>query len=128
MLGSMLQKAREIAGLSYDETVVRLGCRPDWLIRVETGFVAAGPEEVARILTGYGVRGAAAADTVIDMARRAAAPPIAVVPRHLHHGRQAGADIDDRALTGALLGQDDGEQPVNRFPADLEMPTPPGGM
>jgi hypothetical protein len=48
----------------------RLGCEADWLVRVETGFAAAGPEEVARILVEYGVREAAAADTMIDMARR----------------------------------------------------------
>ena len=68
MLGSMLQTAREIAGLSYDQAAARLGRQADWLIRVETGFAAAGPEEGARILLEYGVREAAAADTVIDMA------------------------------------------------------------
>jgi transcriptional regulator with XRE-family HTH domain len=75
MLGSMLQTAREIAGLSYDQAAARLGCQADWLIRVETGFAVAAPEEAARILVEYGVREAAAADTVIDMARRVAAPP-----------------------------------------------------
>ena len=34
---------------------------------------------------------------------------VAVVPRHLHHGREAGPDIHDRALTGTLLGQHHGE-------------------
>ena len=53
-LGSMLQTAREIAGLSYDEVAARLGCEADWLVRVETGFAAAGPEEVARILVSTG--------------------------------------------------------------------------
>ncbi len=38
MLGSMLQTAREVAGLSYDQAAARLGCETDWLIRVETGF------------------------------------------------------------------------------------------
>ena len=75
MLGSMLQKAREVVGLSYDEAAARLGCEADWLVRVETGFAVAAPEEVARILVEYGVREAAAADQVIDLARRAAAPP-----------------------------------------------------
>jgi transcriptional regulator with XRE-family HTH domain len=75
MLGSMLQKVREIAGLSYDEAATQLGCDADWLVRVETGFAVAGPEEVERILTGYGARGARVADTIIDLARRVAAPP-----------------------------------------------------
>ena len=75
MLGSMLQTAREIVGFSYDEAAARLGCEADWLIRVETGFVVASPEDVARILVEYGVRQAAAADQMIDLARRAAAPP-----------------------------------------------------
>ena len=69
MLGSMLTTAREIAGLSYDEAAARLGCEADWLVRVETGFAAADPEQVARILLAYGVREARAADTIIDMAR-----------------------------------------------------------
>lgn len=42
---------------------------------METGFAAVAPEEAARILVECGVREAAAADTVIDMARRVAAPP-----------------------------------------------------
>jgi transcriptional regulator with XRE-family HTH domain len=75
MLGSMLAKVREIAGLSYDEAAARLGCEADWLVRVETGFAVAGPEEVERILVGYGAREAKAADMIIDMARRAATPP-----------------------------------------------------
>jgi hypothetical protein len=62
-------------GLSYDEAAVRLGCEANWLIRVETGLAVAAPEEVARILVEYGVRDAAAADQVIDLARRVAAPP-----------------------------------------------------
>jgi transcriptional regulator with XRE-family HTH domain len=74
-LGSMLQTAREVAGLSYDQAAARLGCEADWLVRVETGFAVADPEQVARILVEYGARGAKAADTIIDMARRAAAPP-----------------------------------------------------
>ena len=71
----MLQTARELACLSYEEAAARLGCEADWLVRVETGFAAAGPEEVARILVKYGVREARAADAIIDMARRVAAPP-----------------------------------------------------
>jgi len=71
----MLQTAREIAGLSYDEAATRVGCDADWLVRVETGFAVAVPEEVARILAEYGVRDAKAADTMIDLARRVAAPP-----------------------------------------------------
>jgi transcriptional regulator with XRE-family HTH domain len=75
MLGSMLQAAREVAGLSYDEAAARLGCQADWLIRVETGFAVVAPEELARILVEYGVRDAAAADQLIDLARRVASPP-----------------------------------------------------
>jgi len=75
MLGSMLTTAREIVGLSYDEAAAQLGCEADWLVRVETGFAVAGPEEVARMLEEYGVRRANAADTMIDLARRAAMPP-----------------------------------------------------
>jgi hypothetical protein len=74
-LGSMLQTAREIAGLSYDQAAARVGCESDWLVRVETGFAAAAPDEVARILVEYGVRGARAADSMIDLARRATSPP-----------------------------------------------------
>jgi hypothetical protein len=75
MLGSMLETARGVVGLSYDEAAARVGCAAEWLIRAETGFAVATPEEVARILVEYGVREARAADTMIDMARRAAAPP-----------------------------------------------------
>jgi hypothetical protein len=75
MLGSMLQKAREVVGLSYGEAAAWLGCEADWLVRVETGFALAPPEEVARILVEYGVREAKVADEIIDMARRVAAPP-----------------------------------------------------
>src|SRR5215472_16981244 len=75
MLGSMLTTTREVVGLSYDEAAARLGCEADWLVRVETGFAAAAPEEVARILVEYGVREASAADQMIDLARRVAAPP-----------------------------------------------------
>ena len=35
-LGSMLQTTREVAGLSYDQAAARLGCEPDWLVRVES--------------------------------------------------------------------------------------------
>jgi transcriptional regulator with XRE-family HTH domain len=79
-LGSMLRTAREVAELSYEQAAARLGCEADWLIRVETGFAAAGPEEVARILVEYGVREARLADTMIDRARRAATPPPWLAP------------------------------------------------
>jgi len=91
MLGSMLQTAREVAGLSYDQAAARLGCESDWLVRVETGFAAADPAEVARILVEYGVREAKAADTVIDMARRVAAPPPWLAP---HTSRMTAANRD----------------------------------
>jgi Helix-turn-helix domain len=71
----MLQTAREIACLSYDQAAARLGCDADWVIRVETGFAMAAPDQVSRILVEYGVRDSAAADAMIDLARRAAAPP-----------------------------------------------------
>jgi hypothetical protein len=92
MVGSMLQKGREVVALSYDEAASRLGCEPDWLIRVETGFVVAGPEEVARILVEYGLREAALADTVIDLARRAADPPSWLAP-HTSRMTAAGRDL-----------------------------------
>lgn len=91
MLGSMLQKAREVASLSYDEAAARLGCEADWLVRVETGFAVADADAVERILTGYGVREAKVADTMIDMARRAAAPPPWLAP---HTSRMTAANRD----------------------------------
>jgi len=87
----MLQKAREVVGLSYDQASARLGREADWLVRVETGFAAAGPEEVARILVEYGVRQARVSDTIIDMARRAAAPPPWLAP---HTSRLSAANRD----------------------------------
>jgi transcriptional regulator with XRE-family HTH domain len=90
-LGSMLQRVREVAGLSYDEAAARLGREADWLIRLETGFVVTGPEEVARILVEYGVREAKAADKIIDMARRAADPPPWLAA---HTSRLSAADRD----------------------------------
>jgi transcriptional regulator with XRE-family HTH domain len=90
-LGSMLRTAREVTGLSYDQAAARLGCEADWLVRVETGFAAAGPEEVARILVEYGVREARVADTIIDMARRAATPPPWLAP---HTSRMTAAARD----------------------------------
>lgn len=87
----MLAKVREIAGLSYDEAAAQLGCEVDWLVRVETGFVVAGPEEVARILVDYGARGARVADQIIDMARRAATPPPWLAP---HTSRMTAAYRD----------------------------------
>jgi transcriptional regulator with XRE-family HTH domain len=92
LLGSMLQTAREIAGLSYDQVAARLGCDADWVIRVETGFATAPPEQVARILAEYGVREAAAADTMIDLARRAATPP-PWLARHTSRMSAAARDV-----------------------------------
>ena len=87
----MLQTAREVAELSYDQAAARLGCQADWLVRVETGFAAASPEEVERILVKYGAREARAADMIIDMAQRAAAPPPWLAP---HVSRLSAADRD----------------------------------
>jgi len=97
MLGSMLQTVREVAGLSYDQAAARLGCEADWLVRVETGFAAAGPEQVARILLAYGVHEARAADTIIDMARRAASPP----PWLVRHTSRMSATARDVLLVEA---------------------------
>ncbi len=91
VLGAMLTTTREIVGLSYDEAATRLGCEADWLIRVETGFGTATPQEVARILVEYGVRDASAADQMIDLARRAAAPPPWLAP---HASRLTAANRD----------------------------------
>ncbi len=90
MLGPVLQRAREAAGLSYGQAAARLGCEADWLVRVETGFAAADPAQVARILAGYGVRGARAAGTMTGMARRAASPPPA---GHTSRLSAAGRDV-----------------------------------
>lgn len=90
-LGSQLRTAREAAGLSYDEAAARLDCEADWLIRVETGFAVATPEEVADILAGYGLGGTAPAGKVIDLARRAAAPPSWLAP---HTSRMTASDRD----------------------------------
>jgi len=90
MLGSMLREAREAACLSYDDAAARLGCEADWLIRVETGFAVAVPEKVARTLADYGL-GGARAGAIIDMARRAAAPPPWLAP---HTSRMTADDRD----------------------------------
>jgi hypothetical protein len=96
-LGSMLQKAREVVGLSYDQAAARLGCAADWLVGVETGFAAAAPDEVARILVEYGVREARVADEVIDMARRVASPP----PWLAVHASRLSAEARDVLLVEA---------------------------
>ena len=92
MLGSMLQAAREAAGVSYDAAAAQLGCEADWLIRAETGFAVAAPEEVARILAQYGTVDAAVAGQVIGVARRAAAPP-AWLAAHVSRLTAAGRDV-----------------------------------
>jgi Helix-turn-helix domain len=46
LLGPMRRKTREVVGLSYDQAAARLGCAADWLVRVETGFAVATPDEV----------------------------------------------------------------------------------
>lgn len=81
ILGSMLKKVREeVLHFSYDEAAARLCCEVDWLARVESGFAPVTPEEVTRILVKYEVRGARIADTMIDIARRAADPPLWLAP------------------------------------------------
>lgn len=91
-LGSMLQTAREVAELSYDQASALLGCEADWLIRVETGYAVVPADQVARILVEYGVREAAAADTIIDLARRVADPP-PWLARHLSRLSAANRDV-----------------------------------
>lgn len=97
MVGSMLQKAREVVGWSYDEAAARLGREADWLVRVETGFAVPGADEVARLLVEYGVRDASLADEVIDLARRAASPPPWLAP----HVPRLSADARDVLLIEA---------------------------
>ena len=97
MLGSRLQRVREVVGLSYDEAAAQLGREAEWLIRVETGFTVASPEEVARVLVEYGVRDAKVADQIIDMARRVAAPPAWLAP----HAFRLTADNRDVLLVEA---------------------------
>jgi hypothetical protein len=81
ILGSMLKRIREeVLHFSYDEAAARLRCEVDWLARVESGFAPVTPEEVSRILVDYEVRGARIADTMIDIARRAADPPPWLAP------------------------------------------------
>jgi hypothetical protein len=92
MLGSMLRTAREVVGLSYDQAAARVSREADWLARVETGFAACSPDEVAHILAGYGVRAATAADTMIDLARRVAASPPWLAP-HTSRMSAAGRDV-----------------------------------
>jgi hypothetical protein len=97
MLGDMLKTVREVVGLSYDEAAARLGREADWLVRLETGFAIAAPDEVARMLVEYGVRDANAADTMIDMARRVAVPPPWLAP----HTSRMSADSRDVLLVEA---------------------------
>src|SRR5580693_2906942 len=91
LLASMLTTAREMACLSCGEAAARLGRETDWLARVESGLAVASPEEVARLLVVYGMRGARAAGTMIDMARRVAAPPPWLGP---HAPRMSAASRD----------------------------------
>jgi hypothetical protein len=89
--GSMLAVAREVACLSCGEAAARLGRGTGWLAGVESGLAVAAPEEVARLLLAYGMRGARAAGTMIDMARRVAAPPPWLGP---HAPRMSAASRD----------------------------------
>lgn len=73
-LGIELQRIREALKLSYDEAAERLGCDATWLIRVETGFEQASPEEVRRLLDRYQVPQQRIRDVLIDLASRPAGP------------------------------------------------------
>src|SRR5260370_14893876 len=97
MLGPMLRRAREVACLSYDQAAARLGCEADWLGPAETRLAGADPAQAARILAGYGVRGARAAGTMTGMARRAASPP----PWLAGHTSRLSAAGRDVLLAGA---------------------------
>ncbi|MFD0853838.1 helix-turn-helix domain-containing protein, partial [Actinomadura adrarensis] len=48
-LGHYLQQVREALELSYDAAAAQVGCDATWLIRLETGFQRATPEEVGRL-------------------------------------------------------------------------------
>src|SRR4051812_29050194 len=73
-LGIELQRIREALKLSYDDAAERLGCDATWLIRVETGFEQASPEEVRRLLDRYHVAQQRVRDVLIDLASRPAGP------------------------------------------------------
>ncbi|WP_329247082.1 helix-turn-helix domain-containing protein [Actinoallomurus sp. NBC_01490] len=73
-LGLYLRTIREFLELSYDEAAVQIGCRSDWLVRVETGFEWPSPVEVERMMDRYQVRGSMVADVVIDLASRPNGP------------------------------------------------------
>jgi transcriptional regulator with XRE-family HTH domain len=97
LLGTRLRKCREIAELSIDEAAARAARDPQWLASVESGFTAAGPEDVTRILIAYGAREARVADTMIDMARRVVSPP----PWLTAHASRITADLRDVLLVEA---------------------------
>jgi transcriptional regulator with XRE-family HTH domain len=73
-LGIELQRIREALKLSYDDAAERVGCDATWLIRVETGFEQASPEEVRRLLDRYQVARRHIRDVLIDLASRPAGP------------------------------------------------------
>jgi len=60
---------------------------------------------------------AAADDLFLNLGGAAEAPTERF---SVQHGRQAGLDVHDRVLAGALLGQRNGEEPVNRFLQTLQ--------
>jgi hypothetical protein len=74
-LGLHLRTIREFLELSYDQAAGQVGCEPDWLVRVETGFEWPSPVEVERMMDRYQVRGAKVAEVVIDLASRPEGPP-----------------------------------------------------
>ena len=73
-LGLYLRTIREFLGLSYEQAAGRIGCRSEWLVRVETGFNWPSPVEVERMLDRYQVRGSEVAKAVIDLATRPDGP------------------------------------------------------
>lgn len=89
-LGMYLQIEREqVCELSYPEAV-GYGCSAEWLARAETGFAEPPPDDVERMLIGYGRRDSRVAKALIDMAARQAGPPWLAA----HAGRISASERD----------------------------------
>lgn len=74
-LGLHLRQVREALELSYDAAADRLDCDVTWLIRVETGFQPATPEQVHRLLDRYQLSRHDIREVLVDLASRPAGPP-----------------------------------------------------
>jgi transcriptional regulator with XRE-family HTH domain len=73
-LGLYLQQLREALELSYDEAAALANCDANWLIRLETGFQRATPEEIRRLLDRYDVPEHPLRTAILDLAARPAGP------------------------------------------------------